>query len=105
VPGGFAALTPLGEEEGRRVLVRSSQPRTLDPEIAAPLEWQLAFFIPTALVERFVGELGPLPGQTWRANLYKCGDKTSHPHWASWSPLDERNFHLPRCFGTLSFEA
>jgi len=105
VPGGFAAFTPLGEEEGRRVLVRSSLPRTLDPEIAAPLEWQLAFFVPPALVERFVGELGPLPGQTWRANLYKCGDKTSHPHWASWAPLEARNFHLPDCFGTLYFEA
>jgi len=104
VPGGFAAFTPLGEEEGRRVLVRSSLPHTLDPEVEAPLDWQLAFFIPTALVEECVGALGPLPGQSWRANLFKCGDKTSHPHWASWSPLQERNFHRPDCFGTLRFE-
>ena len=41
--------------------------------------------------------------QAWRGNLYKCGDRTSHPHWAAWSPVDELNFHLPRCFGTLRF--
>lgn len=105
VPGGFAAFTPLGEEEARHVLVRSSQPATTDPEVETPLDWELAFFIPKALVERYVGPLGPLGGQAWRANLYKCGDSTSHPHWASWAPLEARNFHLPHCFGTLHFEA
>jgi hypothetical protein len=105
VPGGFAAFTPLGEEEGRRVLVHASQPTILDPEVETPLRWQLSFFIPQQLLERYFGALGPLAGQTWRANLYKCGDKTSHPHWASWAPLAARNFHLPDCFGTLYFEA
>ena len=105
VPGGFAAATPLGEDEGRSVRVRSSLPARLEPEVETPLAWQLAFFIPQQLVERYTGALGPLPGQAWRANLYKCGDKTSHPHWASWAPLAERNFHLPDCFGTLYFEA
>ena len=27
----------------------------------------------------------------WRANFYKCGDDTSHPHWAAWSPLKKVN--------------
>jgi hypothetical protein len=44
-------------------------------------------------------------GNLWRANFYKCGDDTSHPHWAAWSPVDELNFHLPRCFGRLGFAA
>jgi hypothetical protein len=104
VPGGFAAFTPLTEDEGRSVGIRSSLPRRVDPEIAAPLEWQLAFFVPLALLERHVGALGRLAGQSWRANVYKCGDSTSHPHWASWAPLEARNFHLPHCFGTLRFE-
>jgi hypothetical protein len=105
VPGGFAGFKSLGEDAGRSVLVRSSQPSVVDPEVEAPLDWQLGFFIPLELLERHVGGLAPLAGQTWRANLYKCGDRTSHPHWASWSPLDARNFHLPECFGMLSFEA
>jgi hypothetical protein len=106
VPGGFAAFTRLPEAEAAQVRVRSSLPRTVDPELASPLEWQLSFFIPLALLETYVGGgLAPLAGRSWRANLYKCGDKTSHPHWASWAPLAERNFHLPHCFGTLRFEA
>jgi hypothetical protein len=103
-PDGFAAFTRLTEEDGRRVEVRSSLPRVVEPEVDAPLDWQLAFFIPTALLEKHVGPIGPLGGQTWRANLYKCGDSTSHPHWASWAPVDALNFHLPHCFGTLRFE-
>ena len=103
-PDGFAAFTRLSGEDGRRVEVRSSLPPVVEPEVDGPLDWQLAFFVPTALLEKYVGPLGPLGGQSWRANLYKCGDETSHPHWASWSPVDALNFHLPRCFGTLRFE-
>jgi hypothetical protein len=104
VPGGLAAFSPLGPEELARVAVRSTLPRTVEPEVETEVDWELAFHIPLELVERRVGPLGPLSGQVWRANLYKCGDATSHPHWASWAPVDERNFHLPRCFGTLRFE-
>jgi len=103
-PDGFAAFTRLTGEDGRQVEVRSSLPPVVEPELDGPLDWQLAFFVPTALLEKYVGPIGPLGGQSWRANLFKCGDKTSHPHWASWSPVDALNFHLPHCFGTLRFE-
>ena len=104
VPGGFAAFTRLTKEEVRGVRVRTSLPSRVEPEIPGPVEWELSFFIPTALLESRVGPIGPLSGQSWRANLFKCGDGTSHPHWASWSPVDELNFHLPGCFGLLRFE-
>ena len=102
VPGGFAAFTKLTEEDGRQVTVRSSLPSIVEPEVEA--DWQLAFSIPKRLLEKYVGPIGPMAGQEWRANLYKCGDGTSHPHWASWVPVDALNFHLPHCFGTLRFE-
>ncbi|HXK09803.1 MAG TPA: carbohydrate-binding family 9-like protein [Vicinamibacteria bacterium] len=103
-PGGLAGFATLADEDARQVEVRSSLPSVVEPEVEGPLAWQLAFFIPIGLVEKQVGALGPMAGQAWRANLYKCGDGTSHPHWASWSKVDERNFHLPHCFGTLRFE-
>jgi len=102
-PGGFAAFTRLAEEDGRLVAVRSTLPPVIEPEVHGPVDWQLAFLIPTELLSKFVGPIGPLGGQVWRANLYKCGDSTSHPHWASWSPVDALNFHLPHCFGSLRF--
>ena len=103
-PDGFAAFKRLTAEDGGRVAVRSSLPPVVEPEVEGPVGWTLAFFIPKELLEKYVGPIGPLPGQAWRANLYKCGDRTSHPHWASWSPVDALNFHLPHCFGTLRFE-
>lgn len=105
VGGALAASTRLAADDAFRVAVRSSLPSRVEPERADAVDWQLAFFIPLAVLERYVGALGPLGGQAWRGNLYKCGDNTSHPHWASWAPLDARNFHLPHCFGTLEFEA
>lgn len=38
-----------------------------------------------------------------RANFYKCGDKTAHPHFVSWSPIGTPNpdFHRPEFFGEL----
>lgn len=104
VPGGFAAFTKLTEDDAELVSICSDQPPVVEPEVETPLGWELSFAIPATLLERYVGPLGPLPGQTWRANLFKCGDRTSHPHWASWSPVDALNFHLPHCFGTLRFE-
>ena len=105
VPGGFAAFTRLTAEDARLVSIRTSQPALVEPEVEAAIDWQLSFAIPVALLEHYVGPLGPLPGQAWRANLFKCGDKTSHPHWASWSPVESLNFHLPHCFGALRFES
>jgi hypothetical protein len=99
---GFVAFTKLTEEDGQRVTIHSSLPGIVEPEVEA--DWQLAFAIPKGLLEKYVGPIGPMAGQEWRANLYKCGDGTSHPHWASWSPVDALNFHLPHCFGTLRFE-
>lgn len=40
------------------------------------------------------------------ANFYKCADKTSHPHYVSWSPIktEKPNFHCPQFFGKLILE-
>ena len=45
---------------------------------------------------------GTLPEKLW-ANLYKCGDKTAHPHFLSWAPIEEEKpaFHRPQFFGEL----
>jgi hypothetical protein len=104
VPGGFKDFTPLPESDVNRVSIYHSMPPQVEPEIVEPTKWYLEFSLPFSLLERWAGPFHPMGGQEWRANLYKCGDETSHPHWASWAPLDETNFHLPRCFGTIRFE-
>ncbi|MDB6024202.1 MAG: hypothetical protein JWM68_425 [Verrucomicrobiales bacterium] len=103
-PGGFKEFIKLPAEIGQTIQVRSSLPKTVEPEIKEPLEWTLQFFIPFAVMEQFVGDIGEKNGQLWRGNFFKCAEELSHPHWASWSPVDEFNFHLPRCFGSIQFD-
>jgi hypothetical protein len=101
---GFKEYTRIPHEIGTRIRVKSSLPPKIDPEINAPLTWTLQFTIPVSIFEQYIGFVGPLNGQRWHGNFFKCAEDVSHPHWASWSPVDEFNFHLPRCFGTIVFE-
>jgi hypothetical protein len=102
---GFRDFTMLTQQECARVRVVSSLPSTTDPEIGDPVTWTLAFAIPVDLLEHYAGALSPLPGRCWTGNFYKCGDRTSHPHWISWVPVSELNFHLPDCFGDICLES
>jgi hypothetical protein len=104
-PRGFARAEKMPPESAAQVKVQSSLPRMVEPEVSSPINWTLAFFVPFGVFEQFVGPVGHVQGQTWRGNFFKCAEEVSHPHWASWSPVDEFNFHLPRCFGELRFVA
>jgi hypothetical protein len=101
---GFKAFTKIPWEVAGQIQIRTSLPQILEKEIAEPTVWTLQFFIPFSLFESFAGKLGSMPGQVWRGNFFKCAEEVSHPHWASWSPVDEFSFHLPRCFGEIRFE-
>jgi hypothetical protein len=100
---GFKAFTKLPAGLGQTVKVHSSLPRTVEPEITDPIEWSLRFFIPFTLFETVTGKPVAPAGEIWRGNFFKCAEEVSHPHWASWAPVDEFNFHRPQCFGTLRF--
>lgn len=102
-PAGFKEFTKVPAALGQSVKVWSSLPRQVEPEITKPLVWTLHFFIPVSLFEQYLGRVGELPGQLWRGNFFKCAEENSHPHWASWSPVDQFNFHRPGCFGELEF--
>ena len=102
-PKGFKQFTRVPADVAQGIQVISSLPRIVDPEIAKPLTWTLKFFIPFALFEHYVGKLGQTSGTMWRGNFFKCAEENSRPHWAAWSPVDEFNFHLPRCFGEIHF--
>ncbi|MCK5529042.1 MAG: carbohydrate-binding family 9-like protein [Kiritimatiellae bacterium] len=87
-----------------QVEIFHSLPAIIDPEITTPTTWLTEFKIPFSILEPYCGTLGNVAGTEWRANLYKCGDQTSHPHWASWAPLTTLDFHLPECFAPITFE-
>ena len=65
--------------------------------------WQAEYRIPGTFLReyypdfRFSGIL--------KANVYKCGDKTVHPHYLAWNPVASAvpDYHRPECFGELVF--
>ena len=98
----FTRLSPPSTASGSGIA--HSLPSVVMPEHAGPVVWHIGCQIPLAVLEAYSGPLGPLAGQAWRGNFYKCADDSSHPHWASWAPIGEKlNFHQPCCFAPLRF--
>ncbi|MFC2123291.1 carbohydrate-binding family 9-like protein [Bacteroidota bacterium] len=83
-----------------------SLPGIIDPEITDQITWTLEYRIPFDILRDQYDITDPASGETWLANLYKCGDKTSHPHWLTWSVIDKPkpDFHVPEYFGILEFQ-
>ena len=103
-PDGFAKYTRLAPEDGERIRIVHSLPSIVMPEQPGPVVWHIGCQIPLAVLETYAGPLGPLAGQAWRGNFYKCADDSSHPHWASWASIGEvLNFHQPSRFAALRF--
>lgn len=99
-----AVSRPLTAAEVAGVRIFHSLPGRVEPEIAEETGYEVGFFLPFALFAATHGAPPPASGTVWRANVYKCGDDTSHPHWASWRPVRRLDFHDPDCFGDMEFE-
>jgi hypothetical protein len=103
--GALTRSTPPAENRLSQVRIATTLKHQVEPEIQEPLEWSVSCEVPLLLLRDFVGPLAPLDGQTWKGNFFKCGDATSHPHWASWSAIGEQlNFHQPKYFSPLYFQ-
>lgn len=101
--GSLRACMPLKPDDDRQIRRFASLPSIIEPEITTPVVWYLEFSLPLSVLETYAGPLMPVKAQIWRANFYKCGNETSHPHWGSWAPLSARNFHDPLSFGRINF--
>ena len=95
----------VSEDDGGAIAMAHTQPRIVDPEITGPTTWAVEYHVPWSLFEKHFGPVTPRAGTAWRANFYKCGDQTSHPHWGSWAPVDapRPNFHRPDFFRPVHF--
>ncbi len=100
----FEKFEILDIDDLKQVEIYHSMPEVVEPEITTPITWFLEFRIPFAILQKYCGDFKVKKGTKWMANFYKCGDKTSHPHWASCFPISMLNFHLPECFGPLLFD-
>lgn len=103
--GRNAGRREMTDEDGRRLAVAHTMPARVDPEMPGPVTWLVSYRVPYEVLEAYAPVDRPRSGVVWRANLYKCGDATSHPHWLAWSPVDvpAPDFHRPEYFGTVRF--
>ena len=103
-PNRFAKWTAVSAQDAGRLRIGHSMPARVEPEVEGPVRWWVTVAWPVDTMEPYCGPIGDLRGQRWRGNAFKCGDETSHPHWASWWPIgDALNFHQPSYFGPLVF--
>ncbi len=77
--------------------------------IAKDGDWTLKYYIPDSFIKEWYPDLERLSrGNSCnivRANFYKCGGDTDHPHLAMWSEIETENsdFHVPDFFGRIVF--
>ncbi len=72
-------------------------------EITGGCKWELTVRIPVTAF--FMHDFASVDGLHARANVYKCGDNLSKPHFVSWLPIGTPtpNFHCPEFFGEVIF--
>ena len=92
------ARRPLPQDSLSQI-VRVAEVQGPCEEMGGRWDWTLALFIPYAVLGL---DANHLPARL-RGNIYKCGDKTAHPHFLSWSPVGtpKPDFHRPEFFGTF----
>ena len=101
---GFEKYDLVAQELVSQMTIFHSITGKREVEIETPVEWYIEYNIPFSLFEAYLGPLKRREGTIWKGNFYKCGDQTSHPHWASWAPIGKHlNFHQPNYFGSLEF--
>lgn len=102
---GHGKVVHIAAADFSDIQIAHTLPARVDPEITTPITWVLEYRIPFDVIGKYCEATRPVRGDTWKANFYKCGDKTSHPHWLTWSRVDypSPQFHLPAFFGSLEF--
>jgi len=100
-----SACRPMSDKDIAALTIFHTMPAVVEPEIREPVEWLVQYRVPYSVLSRRALVTIPAAGVVWRANLYKCADNTSHPHWLTWSPVawPQPDFHRPEHFGTFVF--
>jgi len=101
-------VTPVSWTDASKIVVASSLPKVVSPEIATPLDWTLEIKLPFEVLSNYCRMRRPEKSVRWLANLIKTsqGD-TSNIHYFTWSKIPSdapmQMFGQPAYFGTLLF--
>jgi hypothetical protein len=93
-------------EDCKKITIAHSLKMNAETEIMKPITWYIEYAIPLEMITKYIKIDHPAKGVQWRANFFKCADKTSHPHWLTWNQVVNPvpKFHMPEYFGILEFQ-
>lgn len=93
---GRSGRIPVPAEDRERI-VRMAQFEGLQDYKGGIWSWRITLLIPFDVMGI---DPDALPARL-RGNIYKCGDKTAHPHFLTWNPVSTASpdFHRPEFFG------
>jgi hypothetical protein len=104
VGGAMRRISGVWPDHAQQIKIHHSLPTVIEREIIDAVTWRLALAVPLEIFSHYVGAVTASAENPWRGNFYKCADGSSHPHWASWAPMNGcLNFHQPQYFGDLVF--
>ncbi len=92
-------------QQCQKIEIAASLPGPIVEEITEPTIWTLEYRLPYEILTPYPEFIKPASGVCWGANFYKCADESSHPHWLTWSAIEEEqpDFHRPDYFGLIQF--
>ena len=95
----------FGPDRHERVrLCHKEEAETFRPVCSrTPDGWTAEYRIPLTFLRILYPDFVLRSGVSFRANCYKCGDKTAHPHFLAWNPVETPapDFHRPEFFGEM----
>jgi hypothetical protein len=96
----------LDVEDIKKIEIAHSMPRMVYPEITEPVVWTIEYKLPITMLQKYSKVTYPEKGVRWKGNFYKIADKTSNPHYLTWTVVDNPvpDFHLPSFFGGIIFD-
>ncbi len=107
-PDGILHLG-LGANRFDRALLDEDRATFDIVSVANDGDWTLKYYIPDSFIKKCYPNLEELSSgnssSVMKANFYKCGELTDHPHLAMWSEVEVEigDFHVPDFFGKLVF--
>lgn len=99
-PNG-AAYVSCSKKRGDSVMFEIEDINALNVKaVVTENGWELSYYLPAAIIQKYVPTYEHKAGAHLRGNFYKCGDLTDHEHYLSYAKIGtvEPDFHRPEYF-------
>lgn len=103
-PNGCIELGFGPNRKNRIRICHKAEQETFQPSCVRKADgWTAGYCLPLDFLRLFYPDFRLVPGVRFRGNCYKCGDRTEHPHYLAWNPVNtlSPDFHRPEFLGEM----